>query len=77
MDLVDPYDNGILSFVAKPVLEVTEYLSRRNKQYKIIRTKPVSNMFKIDDNELFVIRQKLIGDIYELVVAAKMGKEVL
>ncbi len=66
----------MLDTVAQPLTEVISKLEHDNCKYNITITKPSRNMFQLEET-LYVIRQQLNADgIINLVVAAKMGKEV-
>lgn len=56
---------------------ITEMKQKKSK-YTIQRTVPTRDFFKIDESQLYVVRQTAGEDgSYQLVVAAKMRKEVL
>lgn len=62
--------------VAQPLSEVICKLEQANIKYTVTVTKPARMTFKLEDT-LYVIRQQLDADgIYNLIAAAKMGKEV-
>ncbi|MDF2571577.1 MAG: hypothetical protein K0R22_887 [Sporomusa sp.] len=62
--------------VAQPLSKVIYQLEQANLQYTVTVTKPSRETFQMQD-DLFVIRQQLDdAGIYNLTVAAKMGKEV-
>lgn len=64
--------------VGQPLSEVRQQLEQFNLRYTISYTQPITRMFSVDNNYLYVIRQHLDADgIYHLVAAGKMGKEVL
>ncbi len=64
--------------VGRLLHEVELELQSRGIAYTVKRTYPTRDFFSVDDETLYVIRQKIINDAtYELVVAAKMRKEVL
>jgi hypothetical protein len=65
-----------LDTVAQPLTEVICKLEQAEIKYIITMTKPTRTMFQLQDT-LYVIRQQIdVNGIYNLVVAAKMGKEV-
>ena len=48
-----------------------------NCQYTVKNTLPTRNFFKVDEADLYVIRQKACEDgSWQFIVAAKMRKEV-
>jgi hypothetical protein len=60
------------------LLSVAEkWLQTEQIRYTIEKTVPTRDFFKVDDDRLYVVRQKLMptGEL-QLVVAAKMRKEV-
>ena len=62
--------------VAQPLSEVIGKLEQANCKYSITVTKPSRETFQLED-KLYVIRQQLNADgIFNLIAAAKMGKEV-
>ncbi|HWR43132.1 hypothetical protein [Sporomusa sp.] len=62
--------------VAQPLSKVICKLEQANIKYAVTVTQPSRKTFQMQD-DLFVIRQQLDDDgIYNLIVAAKMGKEV-
>lgn len=66
----------MIDTVAQPLSEVISKLEQSNCKYNITVTKPSRTQFHLEET-LYVIRQRLNADgIVNLVVAAKMGKEV-
>lgn len=64
--------------VGQSLSEVTQQLDKLNIKHTISITKPINRMFLVDESCLYVIRQHVdADDIYHLVAAGKMGKEVL
>lgn len=64
--------------VGQPLSEIRQQLDKLNSRYTITCSRPITRMFSVDDNCLYVIRQHIDADgIYHLVAAGKMGKEVL
>lgn len=64
--------------VGQPLSKIRQELEQHQIKYNIFFTRPLSRMFSVDDNCLYVIRQHIDADgIYNLVAAGKMGKEVL
>lgn len=62
--------------VAQPLSAVINKLKQNDSKYTVTVTKPSRNTFQLDD-KLYVIRQQVDADgIYNLIAAAKMGKEV-
>ncbi|WP_371371229.1 hypothetical protein [Sporomusa aerivorans] len=62
--------------VAQPLLNVIAMLEKNNIKYSVTVTKPSRNIQQLTDT-LYVIRQQLDADgSYNLIAAAKMGKEV-
>ncbi|TWH48631.1 hypothetical protein [Sporomusa sp. KB1] len=62
--------------VAQPLSKVIGRLEQANCKYNITVTKPSRELFQLED-KLYVIKQQLDADgIYNLIAAAKMGKEV-
>ncbi|CQR71520.1 hypothetical protein SOV_18720 [Sporomusa ovata DSM 2662] len=62
--------------VAQPLSKVICRLEQANCKYNITVTKPSRELFQLED-KLYVIKQQLDADgIYNLIAAAKMGKEV-
>ncbi len=62
--------------VAQPLSEVICRLEQADIKYTVTVTTPPRKTFKLEDT-LYVIRQQLDADgIYNLIAAAKMGKEV-
>ena len=67
-----------MNAVGRILAEVEAELQNLNIKYTVIRTYPTRDFFSVDDRTLYVVRQKLLDDnTYELIVAAKMRKEVL
>jgi hypothetical protein len=58
--------------VAQSLSDSVMALESRNLKYVIQMTKPTHDRNRLDIDELFVIRQKIIDGVYQLVVAAKM-----
>ncbi|SMC65436.1 hypothetical protein [Sporomusa malonica] len=62
--------------VAQPLSAVICKLKQENINYTVTMTQPSRTMFQLQDT-LYVIRQQSDANgIYNLTVAAKMGKEV-
>ncbi|WP_425060890.1 hypothetical protein SCACP_16470 [Sporomusa carbonis] len=62
--------------VAQPLADVIVRLEQANIKYTVTITQPTRKAFQLEDT-LYVIRQQLDADgIYNLMAAAKMGKEV-
>lgn len=57
--------------------DVEKWLQTEQIRYTIEKTVPTRDFFKVDDDCLYVVRQKLMptGEL-QLIVAAKMRKEV-
>lgn len=57
--------------------DVEKWLQTEQIRYTIEKTVPTRDFFKVDDDRLYVVRQKLMptGEL-QLIVAAKMRKEV-
>lgn len=57
--------------------DVEKCLQTEQIRYTIEKTVPTRDFFKVDDDCLYVVRQKLMptGEL-QLIVAAKMRKEV-
>jgi len=65
-----------LDIIAQCLSVVKEQLDEVNAQYLISITSPTRNLSKLDEDNLYVIRQQLDDDgVYHLIAAAKMGKE--
>ena len=65
-----------MEFVGRLLSAVELELKQQNISYTIQYTRPTRDFFKVDDRCLYVIRQRANGGRMELVVAAKMRKEV-
>jgi len=66
----------MIDTVAQPLSEVISRLEQAKCKYSITVTKPSRTQFQLEET-LYVIKQQLNADgIINLVVAAKMGKEV-
>jgi len=62
--------------VAHCLVVAKEQLDEVNVKYIISMTRPTRNLSNLDENYLYVIRQRIDTDgVYHLIVAAKMGKE--
>lgn len=58
--------------------DVITEMKEKNCMYTIEHTIPTRDFFKIDESQLYVVRQTTGKDgVHQLVVAAKMRKEVL
>ena len=65
-----------MEFVGRLLSAVELELKQQNISYTIQYTRPTRDFFKVDDGCLYVIRQRANGGRMEIVVAAKMRKEV-
>lgn len=66
----------MFDIVAQPLTEAISILEQHNLRYNVIVTEPSRTLFRLEKT-LYVIRQQCNADgIINLVVAAKMGKEV-
>ena len=65
-----------MEFVGRLLSAVELELKQQNISYTIQYTRPTRDFFKVDARCLYVIRQRANGGRMELVVAAKMRKEV-
>lgn len=64
--------------VGQSLSEIKQQLDKFNIKHTILITKPINRRFLVDESCLYVIRQHVdADDIYYLVAAGKMGKEVL
>lgn len=65
------------SLTARPLGDAVQQLLQQHKCYTLLRTRPAVKKCKLDEDELYVVRQRVIEEnLYELTIAAKMGKEV-
>jgi hypothetical protein len=65
-----------VEFVGRLLSAVEPELKQQNVSYEIQYTHPTRDFFKVNDDCLYIIRQRTNGGRLELVVAAKMRKEV-
>lgn len=56
--------------------EAEKILQAEKKGYTIEKTVPTRDFFKVDDGQLYVVRQTEIDGCVKLIVVAKMRKEV-
>lgn len=67
-----------MDLLAQPLAAARQKLNELNCQYTVKITRPTRNFFAVNDDSLYVIRQRADSDgICHLVAAARMGKEVL
>ncbi|MFA6850013.1 MAG: RNA-3-phosphate cyclase [Selenomonadaceae bacterium] len=67
----------MVDVIGRPLTEAEAMLQVGKIPYTVMRTYPTRDFFKIDENCLYIVRQKTINDgTLQLVVAAKMRKEV-
>ena len=66
-----------MDIIGYPLLEAEARLQAAKLSYTMEKTVPTRDFFKVDDSQLYVVRQKLnaTGEM-QIVVAAKMRKEV-
>ena len=63
--------------VGRPWAEAKELLGAAGENYITERTRPTRDFFKIDESQLYVVRQlKQASGIWQLTLAAKLQKEV-
>lgn len=63
--------------IGRPLAEAEAMLQAGEIPYTVVRTYPTRDFFKVDENCLYIVRQKIIDDgTLQLVVAAKLRKEV-
>lgn len=66
-----------MDIVGLPLSYAIDKLAEKNYRYKIERTVPTRDYFKVDGEKCFVIRQQRLEDgSFLLTAAAKMRKEV-
>lgn len=65
-----------MNTVGQPLADVIAELNDKKLHYIIVKTSPVKKSRALDEKNLYVVRQRLCEGVYQLVVAAKMGKEV-
>lgn len=58
--------------VAQSITDCVLALESQQHKYVIAVTKPTHDKSRLSSDELYVIRQKKVDGVYELVVAAKM-----
>ena len=67
-----------MDMVAQPLQSILPELEARQISYTLSMTRPGRQTFPLLDDCLYVVRQTLDDNgIYHIVIAAKMGKEVL
>jgi hypothetical protein len=67
----------MLDVVAHPLHEAVELMENLNIKYTVTVTEPTSKKFLRQENCFYVIQQHICNDgSYNIIVAAKMGKEV-
>lgn len=67
----------MLSLTAMFLDDAVQQLLQQQKCYTLLRTRPAVKKCNLAETELYVVRQRVLeGDLYELTIAAKMGKEV-
>lgn len=65
-----------MDMVAKPLSAVLAELDSFQTPYRTVMTVPSRRTFPLVEDQLYVIRQQLMDDgVWQLTVAAKMGKE--
>lgn len=66
-----------MDLVGLPLSEAIACLKDANYSYTISKTIPTRDYFKVDDDQLYVVRQHVQeANTYFLMTAAKMRKEV-
>lgn len=65
-----------IDVTGRPVEEAQRLLEKAHIQYVLKRSRPVRDFFKIDEDRLYVIRQRYIDDVLQLTLAARLRKEV-
>ncbi|MEG6585916.1 hypothetical protein [Dendrosporobacter sp. 1207_IL3150] len=66
-----------MDILAQPLHLVTEAMDKLSYRYTVKISRPTRDFFKVEGDALYVIRQRLDADgQYQIVAAAKMGKEV-
>jgi hypothetical protein len=66
-----------IDVVGRPLAEAECLLQAAHIDYVLKRSRPVRDFFKIDEQKLYVVRQRFTGDgILQLMLAAKLRKEV-
>jgi hypothetical protein len=67
----------MLDVVAHPLHEAVELMENLHIKYTVIVTESTSKKFLRQEDCFYVIRQHICDDgSYDIIVAAKMGKEV-
>lgn len=70
-------DSREIDAVARSWNVVKNELDFLQVHYEVVMTRPTRSQFVNNEEHLYVVRQqKSADDIYQFVVAAKMGKEV-
>ena len=61
-----------------PLDAALRILQQQGVSANVVKSRPQSRRFQLIEDKIYVIRQRVNDDgTYELVTAAKMGKEVL
>jgi len=66
----------MIDAVAQSLCSVKKQLDEVDAKYIITTTRPTRQVSSLEEDSFYVIRQQIDSDgVYQLVVAAKMGKE--
>lgn len=65
-----------IDVIGRPMEEAQRLLQEAHIQYVLKRSRPARDFFKIDEDSLYVIRQRYIDDVLQLTLAARLRKEV-
>ncbi len=67
----------MIDVVAKSLYVAEKQLNEAKAQYAVIVTRPTHHVSALTENCFYVIRQQFHGGVYHLVVAAKIGREIV
>jgi len=67
----------MVDVIGRPLAEAEAMLQAGKIPYTVVRTYPTRDFFKVDEDCLYIVRQKIIDDgTLQIVIAAKLRKEV-
>ena len=67
----------MVDVIGRPLAEAEAMLQAEEIPYTVVRTYPTRDFFKVDEDCLYIVRQKIIDDgTLQIAIAAKLRKEV-
>jgi hypothetical protein len=67
----------MVDVIGRPLAEAEAMLQAGKIPYTVVRTYPTRDFFKVDEDCLYIVRQKIIDDgTLQIAIAAKLRKEV-